>query len=97
MNVSTIILVAALVASVFLVTETRARPLAIAATVVAGVALALAMGLVSIHVANLGVGLSVALLAIGVFLVMRVHERLRVVAATVVAAVGALGTLAAVL
>lgn len=97
MTTNTIVLIAALAASIFLVLEKRARPFALGAALVSGIALAISAGVLSIHVAHLGLALSAALLVLGVLLVLRVAEKMRVVAATIIACVGAMGVLLALL
>jgi len=88
-------LVAALAASVFLLLDARSRALAVGAAVVSGIALAVAAGVMSIHVQHLSLGLSAGLLVLGILLVLRVAEKMRVVASTVIAVVGATGVLGA--
>jgi hypothetical protein len=96
MTLSTILIVAALAASIFLITQKSARVFAILAAVVSGVALTLALGFISIRVSHVDLVIGIALAVLGVVLLFRVDEKFRVVASTVIAMVGAvmaLGTL----
>jgi hypothetical protein len=94
---TTIALAAALGGSLFLLSPKKARVAAIVAAITSGVLVAMSLGVVSISVRYVELGLTVALAVAGVVLVMRVEQKLRVVAATVVAAVGVVLALQALL
>lgn len=91
MSSSTVLIIAAIVASLFLVGGARkARAYAIGAAVVAGVALTMSMGFLSIRLSFIDLALAAALTVLGVLLLMRVDAKMHVVASTVVTAVGAM-------
>lgn len=92
-----ILMIAALVASLLSIGPQRTRVIAIIAAVVAGVALTLSLGIVSISLPHVNLVVFAALTTLGVLLVLRIDQKMRVVAATVVASVGALGLLAELL
>ena len=93
MEQSTILLIAALVASLVSIGPQRTRIIAIVAAVVAGIALTLSLGVLSISLPHVDLVVFAALTVLGVLLVMRINEKMRVIAGTVVASVGALGLL----
>lgn len=88
MSSSTVLIIAAIVASLLLIGARKARALAIAAAVVSGVALTISMGLISIRLSFVDLALAGALAALGVVLLVRVDAKTHVIASTVVAAVG---------
>lgn len=90
MSSSFVLIVAALVASLFLLGARKARTLAIGAAVVSGIALTISMGILSIRFAYVDHILAAALTVLGVLLLMRVDAKMHVVASTVVTAVGAM-------
>ncbi|HEY8427928.1 MAG TPA: hypothetical protein VIL20_06115 [Sandaracinaceae bacterium] len=88
MSSSTVLIIAAVVASLFLVGARKARAYAIGAAAVAGVALTMSTGFVSIRLSFIDLALAAALAVLGVLLLMRVEAKMHVVASTVVTAVG---------
>ncbi len=88
MSSSTVLIIAAIVASLLSIGARKARAVAIAAAVVAGVALTISMGLISIRLSFVDLALAGALAALGVVLLVRVEAKMHVIASTVVAAVG---------
>ncbi len=81
-------LVAALVASLVLLGARRARTYAIASAVASGLALTIALHVISIRVSFVDLALAAAIAVLGVVLLLRVEAKMHVVASTVVTAVG---------
>lgn len=88
MSSSTVLIAAALVASLLLFAAKKARGYAIGAAIVAGVALVMALGVLHLSLPHVDLGLAAALAVLGVLLVLRVDAKPHVIAATVVTAVG---------
>jgi hydrogenase/urease accessory protein HupE len=91
MSQSTILYIAALVAALLSIGPQRTRILAIIAAVVAGIALTLSLGILSISLPHVDLAVFGALVVLGVMIVLRINEKMKVIAGTVIASVGALG------
>jgi hypothetical protein len=99
MNVATVLVFAALSASILLFLRTRPRLLPTVALVASGLQALMLLKVVSLGGTGLPVGLILggALAASGVLLYLRISSKPLVAAATVVAMVGAIDVLSAVL
>ncbi len=97
MSTSTILIAAALVASLLLVGGRRLRPYAIGAAVVAGAGLVIALGFVHVALPHVDLALAAALAVLGLVLLMRADAKPHVIAATVITAIGGMQLFGALL
>lgn len=90
MNLGIVLPVAALAASVYLLTGSFARHWALGAAIASGVQVAIAFGWMTLRIANLPLHLliSIAMVVCGGFLFFRANARSQVAAATVIVLVG---------
>ena len=88
MTQATILVGAALAASLFLLAAKPVRPFAIGAAIVCAIDLALQLRVLRSFFSRMDLVVAAAVAIAGVLLILRVEQKVRVIAATVVAVVG---------